>query len=54
MYIIILAIFVYVGVQSFFLARSDKTTYITAESGSLQNILEYTGVITREEQLIQS
>ncbi len=53
-YIVILAIFVYVGVQSFFLARSDKTTYVTAESGSLQNILEYTGVITRQEQVVYS
>ncbi|MBQ7933316.1 MAG: hypothetical protein IJ327_00810 [Lachnospiraceae bacterium] len=53
-YFIIAAIFIYIIVQSFFLAKSSKSGYVVAEKGDLQDIEEYTGVITRQEQVIRA
>ena len=50
----IAVIFVYVIVQSFFLAGSSRMSYVIAEKGDLQEVREYTGVITRSEQLIRA
>ena len=50
----IAVIFVYVIVQSFFLAGSSLMSYVIAEKGDLQEVREYTGVITRSEQLIRA
>lgn len=53
-YIVIVAIFLYVVVQSFFLAQTSKMNYVVAQSGDLEEVASFTGVITREEQLIRA
>ena len=53
-YAVIALIFLYVIVQSFFLAQNGRAGYVVAQIGDLQEIQEFTGVITREEQLIRA
>ena len=53
-YIVIVVIFLYVVVQSFFLAQTSKMNYVVAQSGDLEEVASFTGVITREEQLIRA
>ena len=54
MYILIGVIFLYVVIQSFFLAQSSSLNYVVAQRGDLGETESYTGVITREEQLIRA
>ena len=53
-YLLIILIAAYVGVQAFSLLKKDNTAYVLAESGDLQNVEQYTGIAVREEQVIQS
>ena len=46
-YIVIVAIFLYVVVQSFFLAQTSKMNYVVAQSGDLEEVASFAGVITR-------
>ncbi|MBQ7064024.1 MAG: hypothetical protein IJM90_03940 [Firmicutes bacterium] len=51
-YLMIVAILIYVLIQGFFLVKTGKASYVVAESGDLQNIIEVDGVLTRQEQLV--
>lgn len=53
-YAVIALIFLYVIVQSFFLAQNGRAGYVVAQIGDLQEVKEFTGVITRQEQLIRA
>lgn len=53
-YVLIALIFLYVVVQSFLLAGNGKAGYVVAQLGDLQAVEEYTGIITREEQLVRA